>query len=84
MFSQALSSVESGSSPDFNLGTAFGAPVQDSVNVGSFVRGICLATFEIYYSDKDGLAKDGIQVDKVPELAKFPQAFGGFCKPPVR
>lgn len=71
------------SAPDFNLGTGYGAPVQDSVTQTHFDKGICLATFEIYYSDRDGLVKDGIQVDKSPELASFPQAFGGFCKLPV-
>jgi hypothetical protein len=70
-------------SPDFNLGTAFGAALHDNVNTVTFEKGICLATFEIYYSDRDGLLKDGIQVDKAPELASFPQAFGGFCKPPL-
>lgn len=71
------------SAPDFNLGTAFGAPIKDNVTSATFERGMCLATFEIYYSDRDGLMKDGIQVDKAPELATFPQAFGGFCKPPA-
>jgi len=73
----------SNSAPDFNLGTAFGAPIPDRVNEVDFKRGLCLATFEIHYSDRDGLMKDGIQVDKAPELATFPQAFGGFCKPPA-
>lgn len=72
------------SAPDFNLGTSFGAPIQDKVSEVEFKRGLCLAEFEIYYSDRDGLMKDGIQVDKLPELAVFPQAFGGkFCKPPA-
>ena len=71
------------SAPDFNLGTTYGAPIQDNVTQTHFDKGICLATFEIYYSDRDGLMKDGIQVDKTPELASFPQAFGGFCKLPV-
>jgi hypothetical protein len=73
----------SNSAPDFNLGTAFGAPVHDTVTTTTFEKAICLATFEIYYSDRDGLMKDGIQVDKTPVLASFPQAFGGFCKPPA-
>lgn len=74
----------SNSAPDFNLGTAFGAAVKDQVSEVEFKRGICLADFQIYYSDRDGLMKDGIQVDKLPELAVFPQAFGGkFCKPPA-
>lgn len=72
----------SNSAPDFNLGTGYGAPIQDNVIQTQFDKGICLASFEIYYSDRDGLVKDGIQVDKTPELASFPQAFGGFCKLP--
>jgi hypothetical protein len=72
------------SAPDFNLGTAFGAAATDHVSQVTFERGLWLATMEIYYSDRDGLTKDGIQVDKSPELAtSFPQAFGGFCKPPA-
>jgi hypothetical protein len=69
--------------PDFNLGTTYGQAIQDSVTKVDFEKGLCLATMEIYYSDRDGLLKAGIQVDKAPELASFPQAFGGFCKLPV-
>lgn len=70
------------SAPDFNLGTGFGESVNDSVSTTHFERGSCLAQFEIFYSDRDGLIKDGIQVDKRPSVATFPQAFGGFCKIP--
>ncbi len=69
--------------PDFNLGTTYGQAIHDSVTKVEFEKGLCLATMEIYYSDRDGLLKAGIQVDKAPELASFPQAFGGFCKLPV-
>jgi hypothetical protein len=70
------------SQPDFNLGTTYGAPIQDAVSQVQFEKGIWLATFEIYYSDRKGLVKDGIPVDKSPGVAGFPQAFGGFCKLP--
>ena len=71
------------SAPAFNLGTAFGAAAQDHVTQAQFNRGFWLATLELYYSDREGLEKDGIQVNKSPELVTaFPQAFRGFCKPP--
>jgi hypothetical protein len=70
------------SAPDFNLGMAYGAPRQDITTYTKFERGLCLATFELFYSDKEGLVKDGIPVDKTPALVSFPQAFGGFCRPP--
>jgi hypothetical protein len=69
--------------PDFNLGTSYGQAIHDSVTKVDFEKGLCLATMELYYSDRDGLIKAGIQVDKSPELASFPRAFGGFCKLPV-
>lgn len=75
-------SSASNSAPDFNLGTSCGEALVDKVSSVSFERGICLATFEIYYSDRDGLVKDGIPVDKSPVLAHFPNAFGGFCQIP--
>jgi hypothetical protein len=70
------------SAPDFNLGTGYGAPATDIVSQTMFEKGFWLATLEIYYSDAEGLAKDGITVSKAPTLAVFPQAFGNFCKPP--
>lgn len=82
VFMMAAAAQASNSAPDFNLGTGYGASINDIVTTTNFDRGICLATFEIYYSDRDGLLKDGIPVDKTPELARFPQAFGGFCQLP--
>jgi hypothetical protein len=79
----AVNMCQTRQAPDFNLGTAYGAAATDRVTYATFERGLWLATLEIYYSDRDGLLKDGIQVDKSPELATgFPTAFGGFCKPP--
>lgn len=69
-------------SPDFNLGTTYGQAIHDSVSKVDFEKGLCLAMMELYYSDREGLLKAGIQVDKSPELASFPRAFGGFCKLP--
>lgn len=73
-----------GTAPDFNLGTAFGNARQDTVREATFDKGIILVTMELYYSDRDGLLKAGIPVDKTPEIAVFPQAFNGFCQPPAR
>lgn len=68
--------------PEFNLGTGYGAAAQDMVSQTHFEKGLWLAMMEIYYSDAEGLAKDGITVSKSPGLA-FPQAFGTFCKAPT-
>lgn len=78
------SSAPPTSAPEFNLGTGWGDAATDQVTMVNFERGLWLATMEIYYSDKEGLMKDGINVDKAPELVTtgYPQGFSGFCKPP--
>jgi hypothetical protein len=78
----AVGSV-SNSAPDFNLGTAYGASIADAVSQVSFARGLLMADMLLYYSDRDGLLKDGIETDKTPKIPYFPQAFGGFCKFPM-
>lgn len=77
----ASNSVNAGA-PDFNLGTGYGNAVQDSVRETNFEKSVCVASFELFYSDAKGLAKAGIQVDKSPTLSVFPKAFSGFCKMP--
>jgi hypothetical protein len=76
------SNMASSQAPEFNLGTGYGAAAVDVVSQTHFEKGLWLAMMEIYYSDAEGLAKDGITVSKAPSLAVFPQAFGSFCKPP--
>lgn len=70
--------------PDFNLGTGWGSERKDSVNMVEFERSIELASMDIYYSDAEGLAKSGIEVDKKPAVQKpsLPKGFNGFCVPP--
>jgi hypothetical protein len=70
--------------PDFNLGTGWGSEREDHVNMVDFKRGLELCTMEIYYSDAEGLAKSGIEVDKKPAVTKpsLPKGFNGFCVPP--
>ena len=73
-------------SPDFNLGTGWGESQRDVVTEASFERSSVLATLEIYYSDRAGLTRAGIALDKdlAVEARDFPRAFGGFCRPPQR
>jgi hypothetical protein len=70
--------------PDFNLGTGWGDPRQDRVDMVDFKRGMELCTMEVYYSDEAGLAKAGVEVDKKPAVQKpsLPKGFNGFCTPP--
>jgi hypothetical protein len=70
--------------PDFNLGTGWGSEREDRVDMVDFKRSIELCTMEIYYSDAEGLAKSGIEVDKKPAVVKsvLPKGFNGFCVPP--
>lgn len=82
MYCNTMAASNPAPAPDFNLGTTYGQAIQDAVTKVEFEKGLCVATMEIYYSDRDGLTKAGIQVDKASELASFPQAFGGFCKLP--
>jgi len=74
----------SAASPDYNLGTAFGESQVDQVSTVQFENGPLLATLENYYTDRQGLAKVGIKVDKTPQLVAGPQAFSQFCTPPPK
>ncbi len=69
---------------DFNLGTKWGEVADSKVTEVSFERGTYLGEFHIYYTDRQGLAKIGIDVDKKPAITKksLPQAFGKFCQAP--
>jgi len=76
-----------GSTPAFNLGTAFGKDMEDKVGEVTFKRGSVLQTLNLYYTDAEGLAKVGIRTNKAPLLSKdtdrLPVAFNGFCKRPT-
>jgi hypothetical protein len=70
---------------DYNLGTKFGDRKSDSVRTVEFEVGRLITQLEIYYTDREGLENAGIDLDKKPSVAVYPnhpQAFGGFCQPP--
>lgn len=67
---------------DYNLGTKFGDAKKDVVKHASFEIDTLVTQMEIYYTDKAGLEKAGIETDKKVPAVAHPKAFGGFCKPP--
>ena len=67
---------------DYNLGTKFGSTQSDAVTEVEFENGVLLAELYIYYTDRAGLVKAGIDVGKKPKVVIHPQAFTGFCQPP--
>jgi hypothetical protein len=74
--------------PDFKLGTGWGEAKADSVSEVAFEREKELCTLAIYYAENADLEKVGIQLAKdiavtPPPTPVLPQAFSGFCKPPV-
>ena len=74
--------------PDFKLGTGWGEAKADMVSEAAFEREKELCTLAIYYAESADLEKVGIQLAKdiavtPPPTPVLPQAFSGFCKPPV-
>ena len=81
----SLSGDDAGEVTDYNLGTKFGDRKSDSVRTVEFEVGRLITQLEIYYTDREGLENAGIDLDKKPSVAVYPnhpQAFGGFCQPP--
>jgi hypothetical protein len=74
--------VSSDEVTDYNLGTKFGESKNDSVRTVKFEIGSLITQLEIYYTDRNGLEKAGINLDKKTAIAAHPQAFGSFCQPP--
>jgi hypothetical protein len=70
--------------PNFSMGTGFGAHQKDRVFEETFERGRELSTLEVFYTDAQALREIGIDVDKKVSVNAMPQAFqAGFCKAPV-
>jgi hypothetical protein len=67
---------------DYNLGTKYGDAKNSSVNLVNFEVGKFLVQLDLYYTDRDGLEKAGIDVEKKPAVSVHPKAFSGFCQPP--
>lgn len=78
----------SAETPDFKLGTGWGDAKADSVSETTFEREKELCTLTLYYAEAADLERVGIQLRKElavtsPATPVLPQAFPGFCKPPV-
>lgn len=74
--------------PDFKLGTGWGEAKADSVSETLFERDKELCTLTLYYAEAADLERVGIKLAKEiavtsPATPALPQAFPGFCKPPV-
>lgn len=69
---------------DYALGTGIGEAKRDVVTVVAFERCALAASFEIFYTDRKGLEKAGININAyTPEVGvKHPSAFKGFCQIP--
>lgn len=76
-----------GDVPEFKLGTGWGGAREDQVGETTFERQNELCTLTIYYAEASDLQRVGIQLAKdlavTPPAPVLPQAFAGFCKPPV-
>lgn len=84
--STAASTVNS-NIPEFKLGTGWGELQNCRVTESDFERDSEICTLAIYYACAEELTKIGIQLEKslkvTPPSPVLPQAFTGFCKPPV-
>ena len=74
--------------PDFKIGTGWGAAKISEVTTTGFDRDRHLATLTVYYAEAKDLKKAGVPMTKTvkvtpPDAPVLPQAFSGFCKPPV-
>ncbi len=74
--------------PDFKLGTGWGEARVDQVTETTFERDRELCTLSIYYAESADLERVGIRLVKelavTPAAPVLPQAFAGFCKPPIK
>jgi hypothetical protein len=69
---------------EYNLGTGAGHARESHVDLVQFEKGDLCATFDIFYTDRAGLEKAGVKLDKAPLAVgvRHPQSFSGFCQIP--
>lgn len=66
----------------FSLGTEWGSSKKDVVTATSFIRGMLIEDFTLYYTDREGLLALGVPLIEVAKV-NFPQGFpGDFAEPP--
>lgn len=82
-----VNNVSTSQVPEFKLGTGWGEARVDQVTETAFERDRELCTLSIYYAESSDLERVGIKLVKelavTPPAPVLPQAFAGFCKPPV-
>lgn len=79
---QYCATVKTSNHADFTLGTGWGSAQTDHVYETTFARGLELATLSIYYTDAENLRRIGIVLGKDVAVAKLPEGFASFCRPP--
>ena len=78
----SLSSYSKELPEPFNMGTEFSSKtVEFKIETIQFEKGNLIEEFSIYYTNREGLIKLGVPIEKKNEVV-FPQAFPRFCKPP--
>ena len=83
-----LAVTDNSKTPKFELGTGWGEEHTNEVNMEFFNRDVELCTLELYYATGAELKAAGVTLTKnltvtPPASPVLPQAFTGFCKPPV-
>jgi hypothetical protein len=80
----SLTSTLRSSSPvlDFDMGTGWGKSKDSKVVDTEFVRGLLLATTDIYYASRDSLLEMGVIVQNTTQVS-FPKSFPRYAKPPA-
>lgn len=72
--------------PDFQLGSSWGQRVEDKITRKHFEKGNTVASFKIYYNNRQGLQNMGIQMYPEKQInvtaTQWPNAYEGYAKPP--
>ena len=77
---QSIYTTDRSPNPDFNLGTKFGQKQESKVEAKSFETDQILTELVIYYTDRQGLLKAGINIENKDKI--YPTPFLDFCEPP--
>lgn len=88
MFNATSNNITQAEVPEFTLGTGWGNEKTDVVTETTFDVEKELCTLTLYYAEATYMEKVGIETKKEaavtrPATPVLPQAFAGFCKPPV-
>ncbi len=67
---------------NFQLGTSWGARVEDKIQRKHFAKGDVIASFKIFYTTRQGLENLGINFHPQKEIDDWPQGFTEYAKAP--